>query len=79
MRIYWVSPEGHMYTGQVPDGAVCLQIGAAERDSSGRALEPEIVFIDYNVKMYQRKGAGWFPFPDLWYSVDTVQWERCWP
>jgi hypothetical protein len=79
MKIYRNEPGHPPMVGEVPDGAICMEIGPqADRDCT-------ITAIDYEAKTYcEVVGAIRspieirlaVPFPERWYQISDVEWKE---
>lgn len=59
-----------LYVGEVEDGAECIAVDARPEH---RDEEP-IDSVDYDAKVFTRRGGQPQPFPERWYHPADVVW-----
>lgn len=79
MKIYRCDIENGTevyFEGEVPDGALCLDLGSRMDPGDPSASLPPIVHINFRTGRFQREGGDSQPIPELVYQHDDVAWRR---
>lgn len=75
MKVYRVI-NGIIHTGEAPDGAMHLEIGATSYAMPDDDHHDPIVSIDNEMRRFRREGRVDVPFPARFYRNSDVRWER---
>lgn len=78
MKVYRVNHHGILVSAEVPDGAICMEIGSTHDGTPDKGTKlPMIAFINFREKTYRRQ--GWRkprPWPEKCYRIDDVEWTN---